>query len=157
MTTTTRKSEKSIGLIVVVVLVIGAIVGLVLALRPATREVTLGLTDGMVVQVDDGLVYFMWDGAKQRIQQPAPLSDADLEELGLEIGEPAPELLTLGEEGSYFATYPFEGSEATLYLVQDGKLHEVQIVEATLDQVVEIPDLSPLVINRVRIPEVSTQ
>jgi hypothetical protein len=111
----------------------------------------------MVVQVDDGLVYFMWDGAKQRIQQPAPLSDADLEELGLEIGEPAPELLTLGEEGSYFATYPFEGSEATLYLVQDGKLHEVQIVEATLDQVVEIPDLSPLVINRVRIPEVSTQ
>lgn len=39
---------------------------------------------------DDGLLFFLWDGGKQRISQPAAFAGSDLRDLGLTIGAPAP-------------------------------------------------------------------
>lgn len=150
MTATLRRP-----LLIAVAVVAGLLLAALLTGRTAASDAPLG--DGMVVQVDDGLIYFLWDGGKQRIQQPAAYSDADLAELGLEIGAEAPARLTLGEEGTFFAMYPFDGPQAALYLVADGVMHRVQVSAVTLDDLTDRPDLSELVITRVRVPEVSTQ
>lgn len=108
--------------------------------------------DGMVVEVDDDLVYFLWDGGRQRVQQPAALSEADLVDLGLEIGEAAPTLLTVGTETTRFVVHPADGPAARLYLVQADTLHEVEIVKASEDAVADRRDLEDVVIDRVQIP-----
>lgn len=138
---------------VAVIAVVLVIISLVLAVRPLTREITLGPADGTVVQVDDGLVYFIWDGGKQRIQQPAAYSETDLEVLGLSVGEPAPPQLTVGEEGSHFAIYPHDGPDAKLYLVDGETLHLVDVARVSLDEIAELGEISePLLITSVRIP-----
>lgn len=143
-------------LAIVAVVVAAAIVAAFLAGRTAAND-GADLADGMVVEAGDGLLYFLWDGGRQRIQQPAGLSDDDLVELGLELGDPAPTLLTLGEEGSVFVVYPYDGPDAALYLADGDLLHKVEVVSASLDDLDERPDLDQLVITRVRVPEVSTR
>jgi alkylation response protein AidB-like acyl-CoA dehydrogenase len=99
----------------------------------------------------DGLVYFIWEGGKQRIQQPAALDDHDLDELGLTIGDPAPDDLVVGEEGSAFVMYPSDGPDSKLHLMDGDTLHELRIVATAEATVADLPDLEDLVVNRVRI------
>lgn len=110
------------------------------------------IADGIVVEVDDDLIYFLWDGGRQRIQQPAALSAADLVKLGLVIGEVAPTTLTVGSETTRFVVHPADGPTARIYLVQAGTLHEIDLVQATYDPIADLRDLEEVVVDRVQIP-----
>lgn len=51
--------------------------------EPATgSEASTHPQDGTVVATDDGRFFFLWNGGKQRIQQPAAFDEADLDGLG---------------------------------------------------------------------------
>jgi hypothetical protein len=119
---------------------------------PVSSDVTAEAVDGTVVATDDGLVYFLWDGGRQRIQQPRALAESDLDALGLTIGDPAPRVLTVGEEGSFFAMHPADGPSSRLYLAVDGVLHAVEVTEVPEELLAGVPDIEELVITRVRVP-----
>jgi hypothetical protein len=118
----------------------------------ASSTTDAGPIDGTVVESDDGLVYFLWDGGRQRIQQPRALAASDLATLDLTLGETAPPVLDVGDEGSFFAMYPEDGPESRLHLAVDGTLHPVDVVRVSADELAGVPDLEALVITRVRVP-----
>jgi hypothetical protein len=146
MTATLRRRQT-----LAVALAVAVIAAIVLTTRPASPDAGADLADGTIVEVDDGLVYFIWEGGKQRIQQPAALDDHDLDELGLTIGDPAPDDLVVGEEGSAFVMYPSDGPDSKLHLMDGDTLHELRIVATAEATVADLPDLEDLVVHRVRI------
>lgn len=129
-----------------------AAVGMMAIVGCQAADDHVSVIDGMVVEVDDDRVYFLWDGGRQRVQQPAALSDADLADLGLTIGEAAPTLLTVGTEATRFVVHPVDGPATRLYLVQADTLHEVDVVKVSKDAVANRRDLEDVVIDRVQIP-----
>jgi hypothetical protein len=127
------------------------IVAVILAVRPAGSVFT-PLDDGMVVEVDDGLLYFLWDGGRQRIQQPAAMNDDDFAELGVTRSTTAIPVLTVGEPGSRFVLHPSDGTEARLYLIDGETAHPVVVTRVDAAAVVSFPEIDELVVTRVRVP-----
>lgn len=122
---------------------------------PATdAEVSSDAQEGTVVATDDGRFFFLWNGGKHRIQQPAAFDEADLAGLGLQIGRPAPRVLEVGEEpetrfGTRFVMVPADGPEARLHLLRGSSLHLLDIVRVDASTVAAMPDLTGTVIDRV--------
>jgi hypothetical protein len=146
-----RKAQSVV--VAAVILGVAVVAAIALLSDPATPpRQGADVTDGMVVELHDGMLFFLWDGGVQRIQQPSAFSDADLTDLGITIGDPAPDVLTVGEAGARFALYPFDGPDSTLYLVDGQTMHEVQVVSVSADDIADRPVLDDLVVNRVRIP-----
>lgn len=115
------------------------------------------IESGTVVATEGGLeggrIWFVWEGEKARIYQPRPLTDADLEDLGLSIGDPAPRRLALGSASdsiAFFAVHPPDGPEARLYLAEAGELHLITIMDGLDDRVEGLPQLDPTFVTRAR-------
>jgi len=150
--TATPRASRTPLLLAGLGLILGlAIITFILATRPAGVVVT-PLDDGMVVEVDDGLLYFLWDGGRQRIQQPAAMSDDDLAALGVTLGTTSVPVLTVGEPGSRFVLHPPDGSDARLYLIDGDTAHPVVVTRVTPAAVMSLPEIDELVITRVRVP-----
>jgi hypothetical protein len=125
---------------------------------PATQVVPTpeDLPDGRVAEVDGGLdgglLYIIWDGAKERIAQPAPFDAATLDELGLRVEDPIVELTARDEPDprTFWVVYPADGPEARLHLAVADRLYPVQTVEAPSWQVDRLPDATDSLLNRMR-------
>ena len=103
--------------------------------------------------MNGGRIWLIWEGQRQRIQQPSGLEPDWLPRMGLEISEPAPERLTVGTiEGTSWHVIPPSGPEAKLYLAYDGELHEVTVLTADDDAIMALPEAEELLIARVRLP-----
>lgn len=113
------------------------------------------LLDGAVVGIDGGLdgglVYYVWQGEKHRIQQPRAMTAADVEQLGLEYGPTVTGLVAGEVEGSWFAVVPPDGAEARLHVVVGDTIHPV-VVQAIDEQLVRsISDATSPVITRLAV------
>jgi hypothetical protein len=125
---------------------------------PATEvePTPAGLPNGSVAAVDGGLdggmLYIIWDGAKERIAQPAPFDDATVDELGLHVEDPISELTARDEPDprTFWVVYPADGPEARLHLAVADRLYPVQTVEALRSQVERLPDAADPLLNRMR-------
>jgi hypothetical protein len=116
--------------------------------------------DGTIVGTEGGMhggrLWFIWNGHKQRIEMPRALETSWLPQMGLSIGEPAPEMLTLAADAaraSEFLVMPPSGDEVKRYLAYEGELHEVKIVQADVSDVEKLPDAEDRLILRVPLPE----
>lgn len=113
------------------------------------------LIDGIVVGVDGGLegglLYLLWQGAKERIQQPVALTQADVEQRQLHR-EPAVAQLTVvdHEAGSSFVVVPPDGPDARLHLIVDGLIREVLVQHVTPAALEAVPDAGGHLLGRVR-------
>lgn len=113
------------------------------------------IVEGMVAGVDGGLdgglIYVLWDGGKQRIAQPAALTEADLEGLGL-AREPAVAQLTVTDSpgSSRFVVVPPDGPDARLHLVADGVVREVLVQHVAAELLEGVPELHDLALSQVR-------
>lgn len=112
------------------------------------------LVDGSVVGVDGGLdggmVFYVWHGEKQRIQQPRAMTEDEVITEGLRRGAAVATLAADGPEGSYFVVVPPDGPQAELHVVLDGTIHPVLVQEIDPETVRSIPDASTAITTRLR-------
>lgn len=125
---------------------------------PATEVVPTPepLPDGAVVAVDGGLsgglLYIVWDQAKERIAQPAPLDAATIEDLGLRLQPPVDRLAARAQPDprTFWVVHPPSGPDAALHLAVGRRLYPVQTVRAPAWQVDGLPDATDPLLNRMR-------
>lgn len=96
----------------------------------------------------------LWNGRKQRIQQPAAFHEDDLADLGLRIGLPAPRVLHVGggremRFGSRFVMVPADGPDARLHLLRGASLHPLDVARIDDETIDRMRDLEDTVIDRV--------
>lgn len=140
----------------------------VLARVVAESELPLHLLDGTPVGIapgvpengavvategglDGGRLWFVWDGARQRIAQPRAISEAGARREGIEVGDPVTGPLGVAAQAgrASFAVHPEDGPSARLYLLQDGVLHLVPVVVDDAGAVLALPVLDVTVVDRV--------
>lgn len=122
----------------------------------ATGTTAAQLPDGSVAAVDGGLdgglLFIVWDGTRERIEQPAPFDAATIEDLGLQLQEPIERLTAMSEPDprNFWVVHPPEGGKARLHLAVADRLYPVETVPAEQHQIDElgVPD-EPL-LNRMR-------
>lgn len=107
------------------------------------------IVDGTVLAIDGGLdgglVYFVWQGRKQRIQQPRPMTPSDLTALGLRPGPAVASLVAGRGPGSYFVVSPPDGPDARLHVVIGDVVHPVLVQHVAPDVLRGMPDTTDLI------------
>lgn len=108
---------------------------------------------GAFVDAGDGTVWFVWQGERQRVQQPGAMFEEDLAERGLVRGPAAPPRLVLGEPGSFLVMIPPDGADARLHVAVGDAVHEVQVLPVDPDRLAGIPEARTSILDRIRLPQ----
>lgn len=143
-----------IGLIVAAAAIARGLEGLRTEAELISSQSVTSPGDGMVVATEGGLdggrLWFLWDGGRQRIQQPRPISEQDLTTLDLRLGEPinGPMTVAADDRTTTFAIYPADGLTAALHLLVGDTLYPVTVLVADELSIFDRRELESMVVDR---------
>lgn len=120
--------------------------------RPTTDAVPNGVVAAVDGGLDGGMLFIVWEGTKERIDQPAPFDDATVDELGLRLEQPV-DRLTAGAEPdprTFWVLYPADSPDARLHLAIADRLYPIQTLAVDREQIDRLPDAEDMLLNRMR-------
>ena len=123
---------------------------------PGSLPSPASLPDGSVAAVGDamngGLLYIVWDGTAERIEQPAPMDRKTLREIGLRRVAPVERFTARPEPDprTFWVVFPPSGPRARLHLAVANRLYPVVTVPAHQSQIDALEPPSESLLNRMR-------